>query len=869
MSIGGISKGKLCRLLVAVSALSVANAWTASPAWAQEETRQFNVPAQPMGRAVLELGRQAGISISAPRELTRGRTSRAVAGSMTTREAISRMLEGSGLTFEFVNGSAVRIYANNVMSDPGGSSRSGEAEAGGAAADSEIVVTGTNIRGASNRTVPVISLGRRDIEESGYSSTEQLIQSLPQNYAGGQNGASEFGRFGGGSTGSFNIGNASGVNLRGLGTTSTLTLIEGQRVASAIQGTAIDISLIPLSAIERIEFLTDGASAVYGSDAVAGVVNIILRRDFEGAETRLRFGTVTDGPTQEYLASQSAGTGWDGGNLFGTVQYRRRDALPASAREFSETALQPNDLLPETEDLSGMFSLRQELGSNLEFSAFGLYADKSSDRSRRSTLSTSLQETGSTFYSVTPGLRWRPFDDWQFEVSGTLSRQHDEAVLFYSAGRPANYVNGSPAIDNRFRTWSLEARGSGPLFELPGGNVRVAFGGSLRNEKASYRTFAPINFQLDRNIRSLFSEAYVPLVGPDNSFPFVERLEVSAAIRYDDYSDRGRSTNPRVGVYWAPHRSVGVRAAYSTSFRVPAASEEFFGSINSFILLQNFQAPGGGTQPVFVLSGGGGPLEPETATNFTVGFVWTPAFIEGFTANIDYFDIDFRNRIIVPPFDTSVLLRPEVYGSLLTPLADDAAAQAYLNARLAEGYTYVGVPNGFNGVRYVYSSVQQNAARVRQRGIDFRLALPFSIGASRFRAQANMAYLDRLSTAFTESSTAAETVNTYGNPLRFRARGSLSWMLGGFNAVTTVNHSGSYRDTSAVPQRQAESWTTVDLNLTYTPLWLRQASFTLSALNLFANDPPRVQGFFPGVFFDAGNATPLGRFIAFETRVRW
>lgn len=843
-------------LLAAAGALAIA-----VPAQARAQSMELNLPARDLGVALTELARQSNREIYFSADLTRGLRAPALEGRMSLEDALGRLLAGTGLRY--------RIGSNNaiiVERVPGEGGAAGAAAENGSA--SEIIVTGTNIRGGNNRTVPTIGIQRGDIEESGYSSTEQVIQSLPQNYTGGQNGASEFGLFGNGSTRVFNIGGASGVNLRGLGTTSTLTLIDGQRMASAIQGTAVDISLIPLGAVERIEFLTDGASAVYGSDAVAGVVNVILRRDFEGAETRLRFGTVTEGPTQEYLISQSAGTRWASGNAFGTVQYRSRGALPATARAFSATALQPNDLLPETEDISAMVNLRQRLGPDLEFSAFGLYADKASDRLQRSAAQTSLQETDSLFYGLSAGLRWDAGSGWQFDLSGSISRQHDANVAFFTQGRNPGYVDGTPQIDNRFRTWSLEARGSGSLIELPGGPVRVAFGGSLRDERASYRTFVPINLEIDRSVRSLFAEVYVPLVGPANAMPLVERLEISGAIRYDEYSGRGSTTNPRIGVYWAPHRSLGLRAAYSTSFRIPAASEEFLGSFPSNVFYFFLQSPAGGVQPVFLLSGGGSTLEPETATNLTLGLVWTPAFLEGLTVNIDYFDIDFRDRIIIPPLDTSALLRPEIYGSLITPLADDAAAQAFLAARLAEGYGYFGPPN-VAGVRFVYSVAQQNASRVRQRGVDFRISLPFSIGASRFRAQANLAYLDRLSAAFTEDSTAVELLNTYGNPLRYRARGSLSWTLRSFSAAASLNHSGSYRDTSAIPQRDVGSWTTVDLNLTYTSPWLPQVALSLSALNLFDNDPPRVQGVVPGFFFDAANANPLGRFVAVEARIRW
>src|SRR5690606_31931103 len=129
---------------------------------------------------------------------------------------------------------------------------------------------------------------RQDIERSGYATTQDLVRSLPQNLStvsdttfGAANGGIDTG-YGG-----------SGVNLRGLGSESTLVLVNGRRLAAAGRGDFVDVSLIPLSAVERVEILTDGASAIYGSDAVGGVVNLILRKNFEGAETRLRYGAVS------------------------------------------------------------------------------------------------------------------------------------------------------------------------------------------------------------------------------------------------------------------------------------------------------------------------------------------------------------------------------------------------------------------------------------------------------------------------------------------------------------------------------------------------------------------------------------------------
>src|SRR5258707_852901 len=120
-------------------------------------------------------------------------------------------------------------------------------------------------------------------------------------------------------------------------------------MAAGLPGGGADISSIPIDAIERIEVVTDSASAIYGSDAVAGVVNIILKRNYDGAETSLSYGIAPDGGGTEKRASQLFGTHWAGGDALIAYEYKHQDAVYARARDFTSSALDPNSLLPETQ----------------------------------------------------------------------------------------------------------------------------------------------------------------------------------------------------------------------------------------------------------------------------------------------------------------------------------------------------------------------------------------------------------------------------------------------------------------------------------------------------------------------------------------
>jgi iron complex outermembrane recepter protein len=192
----------------------------------------------------------------------------------------------------------------------------------------EVVVTGSRIRGAVPVGSVVTTVSREDIDLAAPVSTAALVQRLPQVF---NLGVSENSR--GQSGGSGNITYGSAINLRGLGPFSTLTLLEGRRaVPQGTTGFGIDPSIIPTVALGRVEVVADGASALYGSDAVAGVVNLLLRRDFEGVEASVR-GGIGD----EYKERQGAligGFGWEGGNMMAAYEYTFRSNLNGRDRNF-------------------------------------------------------------------------------------------------------------------------------------------------------------------------------------------------------------------------------------------------------------------------------------------------------------------------------------------------------------------------------------------------------------------------------------------------------------------------------------------------------------------------------------------------------
>ncbi|MBD8529770.1 MULTISPECIES: TonB-dependent receptor [unclassified Massilia] len=201
-----------------------------------------------------------------------------------------------------------------------------------------VIVTGSSIKRIDGETaLPVQVLKREDIERTGAASTEELVKQLSSlSSAGTSTTVANASGYGGGSIAT--------VSLRGLGGARTLVLVNGRRVSvygggsAGAAGSSVDVNSIPLSAIERVEVLKDGASAVYGSDAIAGVVNFILRKDFKGVEATANYGQAHDRLGKDRKASLFAGFGDfadDGWNLTASLSVQKTDAILGADRPFA------------------------------------------------------------------------------------------------------------------------------------------------------------------------------------------------------------------------------------------------------------------------------------------------------------------------------------------------------------------------------------------------------------------------------------------------------------------------------------------------------------------------------------------------------
>lgn len=322
-----------------VTWMALTSLWVAPPAWAQGPPVQFNLPAEPLPQAILDFYHQSGVRAiyAATPEILKLRT-HAVVGRLDSSVALARMLKGTGLTFTFDSPRSVIIRPATevrapmrrahpvVMPQP---VKQPPLRDTSPVALRPVEVTGSLIRGVRSAIAPLIYIRHAELERAAYPSVQQALYALPLVSLNGPR--EDLGV-------DYNDQYGAGINLRGLGVGATLVLIDGHRQPfGGLTGAFVDVSTIPWSAVQRIEVLPDGASALYGADAVAGVVNIIMRDDFTGAKSEVRYSSAPDGRA-EWMFAQLLGTSWRGGHAMMDYEYSDSTPLAAASRPYAANA---------------------------------------------------------------------------------------------------------------------------------------------------------------------------------------------------------------------------------------------------------------------------------------------------------------------------------------------------------------------------------------------------------------------------------------------------------------------------------------------------------------------------------------------------
>ncbi len=485
-----------------------------------------------------------------------------------------------------------------------------------------------------------------------------------------------------------------GAALRNLGSDQTLVLINGKRrhTTSLVNlfgarnrgNTGTDLNTIPVLAIDRVEVLRDGASAQYGSDAIAGVMNIALKRD-KGCETAIGYGEYTKGDGENQLYSGYCGLEMGDGGIFSvTAEYGDRDRSDRSEprdnpRTIGDSAVESGTLYVNSEiPLSDTADFYFTAGIQNRRASSGAFArDGEDDVPSRNSLA--MYPDGFVPFIngdledryATVGARWL-IGGWNADLSTTYGYNE----LFYDISNTLNasianfeLLNHRPAVSNtafdaggfsfRQNTTNLDFT---RYYDDLWGGTNIAFGGEYRDE--NYRIFAGEEGSwIDAdgpgggNAGSQGFPGFQPgdetNANRDNYAGYVdvevtpsERTTADFAVRFEDYSDFGSTLDGKIALAFKATEDFTLRGSISSGFRAPSLQQRFFSStFTDFISgepVDVLLAPNGGE---IARAAGIPDLTEETSLNGGIGFTWRASDVLSFT--VDIYQINIDDRIVL------------------------------------------------------------------------------------------------------------------------------------------------------------------------------------------------------------------------------
>jgi iron complex outermembrane receptor protein len=837
---------------------------------------------------------------------------------------------------------------------------------------SEVVVTGSSIRGVAPVGSALIGVTRDTIQATAPANTKELLASVPQ-----------LGNFGANAEQSTpNRYRTPGFqpNIHNLGMYATLTLVNGHRIAPVgTEAVLPDPSIIPVIAVQRVEVIADGASSVYGSDAVAGVVNFIYRKNVEGIEASATYGANNTRYEKRDFALLG-GHSWGSGNIMAAYEYSENkspltkdipflalggDQRSRGGRDLrGSTCLNPNvtvngttyaynggaftpgrnvcglldeksTVIPDAKRHAFLVTARQEvndrltLWSEVNYSTYetfrwggrpplnltvpstnpyfqlppGVTANSISvTRSGLGLFPSGAQNQSSKFYGITLGADVDLGNDWLANVMLHASRTNDFNVEapeldLLAAQRLANgttratalnpfgqAADNDPAvlaqINNDYyqrskasqRLRELQVKADGPVYTLPGGDIRAALGVDFRTDQAvQLQTAGALGPNLltvrddniSRGVTSGFTELNIPIFSDQNARPGFERLTLSLSGRYDYYEKYGGQFNPKYGAVWEPIRGISLHGSYGTSFAAP----------NMGMITSTFTVPRTNrvtnltdvTTGIFLGTinelnpGGGNPdLKPEEATTWSVGVDFVPDYVPGLRFSTTYYEVEYRNTVYQPT-TADVLTNPQfAMYRIIHPT--QAQIDEVLRAMPPQGP----ITTGFDAI--IWYNAQNMGVR-RVAGVDIDGAYQFttdSLGTFNLGITANRQ--TRYEQQVVSTAAFKSRLGTNDAP-HWKTRYSLGWNLDPVTVSVFANYISGFRNTSVTPNQKVKSNTTFDVSANVDLKMVREGlSLQVRAVNVFDKDPP---------FYDSSNgyyaalASPFGRQLEATIRMKF
>lgn len=810
---------------------------------------RYDLPAQPLSDALLFVGGVTKRQIVFPGEAMAGVKAPEIHGSYSVREVVTLLLEGSGFVAEF-SPEAIYISGRSEASSP-----SREAIDAGDA----ITVTGSRIKGAVTSSL-VFRYDTQQMRDQGVADMRSLAATIPQNFTGGQNPGVGNGAE---SRGSVNGNSSTGLNLRGLGPGATLTLLNGHRLAYNQNNNSVDFSSIPFAAVERVEIMPDGASAIYGSDAVGGVANIILKKGYDGLWTNTTIGGATEGGYLTQSFNAVTGTHWQGGSGMLSANYDRNTGVTAGQRSVTSASNPDLSLFPRMKSYGFVGSVHQDVLKNVTVSVDALYSARDAfnqvaySATAPASVSGAFRTSKSWTLNLAPSLAAK-VGPWSLTLVGVYGKTRSDtddvrypgALLF-----PATLTNATKVI---------EASGEGPLIQVPAGDIRLAVGGGARRDDLmSLVSGSYVRAHQDNYFA--YGELNIPVTSPDQKVWGAYRANIDMAVRYEDYPGAGRLATPRVGFSWAPVPDVEFKGSWGRSFRVPTLYQRYY---QPYVVLfpgdlyGTRVAPAG--QTLLVLGGGNPDLKPEKATTWSGTVALHPRAIPNLDIGVSFFKVNYTNRIATPISSFAGALTDPSFAQLIefNPSLSTIASTIARSPTGLDDQTLWGAPFDPTSVYAIYDYRYQNVSRDRIHGLDVSANYSFDMGdVGTFALQASGTYLvsERVVIA---GKPAIQLAGTVFYPPHVKARGGLTWTKGETTINGILTYIGGIKDNRLATVADIDGMTTFDLAIKRRFGGKDGIELQVSGLNLFNAKPDTIRGTGINQPYDSTNYSVLGRYVS-------
>ena len=635
-----------------------------------------------------------------------------------------------------------------------------------------VIVTGTRTTGmkAVDSPAPITVLGADLLKKTGQPD---LIQALAQNVPSFN--AQAFG----GDTAALTLS----AKLRGVSPNHALVLLNGKRrhgtanlaiLGGAYQGgAAADLNFIPLASVDHVEVLLEGAAAQYGTDAIAGVINIIQKRATSGGEVIINGGGYMDGggttgdftanigiaPTEKSYLNLTGETKYHGYSFRGAYDPRVVDSVYNAGATNSPAKSYPQVTgaagWPYLNRISGDAQYRQtvlaynggvELTPDVELYSFGTIGRKWSAAHEnyrlpnvvKGKMATDIpfplgfdpkESITETDYAVTGGFSGKTAD-WNWDLSSTYGKD-DDSVNVLNTANASLYADSSTTTAVGYSPKNIHAGGfvntqwsntldvthdfdvglAGPLTFAAGGEYRKETYEITAGDKATYYGGGSQSYFGFAPVNAGKHKRNNKAVYADLALSPITPLKLDAAVRYEDFSDFGDTTVAKLTGRYDFSPAIALRGTVSTGFRAPTLAEEYYSGINvSPSSISGQLAPNSPGASLLGING----LKPEKSTNYSVGFVTHLA--PKLTMTLDAYQITIKNRIV----SSGTLYGENVItvGGVKVDNPGTAISPAVVAALAANG-TNVDASIRSNATYSVGANLFVNGLDTRTKGVDF------------------------------------------------------------------------------------------------------------------------------------------------------